>query len=223
MSRNRTSKSIIRYALLLFALVGATDASALLITSATLNGNAVTASPAAGPNALAFTAQFHNLQSLQFDVLIESNDDPFSPIALTGLIENLTVLPWSGFNMTLGGGATLTVIGDVTPAALATAFPRGNTADFAFDPLFAVNTSGAVGASTPWLINTHGARLFSISLTPRGAPDAASVPEPASVALMIIAFAAVSLARRHREPGRMRRALIPQAARRKGIVRRSTC
>ena len=83
MSRNRTCKSVIRTALLVLALIGATDATALLITSATLNGNDVVAAPAAGPNELMFTARFHTLQSLQFDVLIESSDDPFSPIALT--------------------------------------------------------------------------------------------------------------------------------------------
>lgn len=204
MSRNRTRQSIIQTALLLFALVAATDASALLITSTTLNGNEVLAAPASGPNEFGFTARFHNLQSLQFDVLLGSSDDPFSPIALTGLIENLTVMPWSGLNMTLGGGATLTVIGDVTPAALVTAFPRGTVADFAFDPLFAANTSGAVGGATPWLINTHGARLFSITLTPGAPPDGASVPEPATFALVLIAFAALSMRHRNRKVGTVR-------------------
>lgn len=198
MSRNRKCNSITQTALLLFALMAATDAPALLITSTTLNGNEVLAAPASGPNAFGFSARFHNLQSLQFDVLLESNDDPFSPIALTGLIENLTVMPWSGLNMTLGGGATLTVIGDVTPAALVTAFSRGSVADFAFDPLFAANSSGAVGGATPWLINTHGARLFSITLTPSTPPEGGSVPEPATFALVLMAFAGWSVARRNR-------------------------
>ena len=200
MSRNRTCKSVIRTALLVLALIGATDATALLITSATLNGNDVVAAPAAGPNELMFTARFHTLQSLQFDVLIESSDDPFSPIALTGLIENLTVEPWSGLDMSLGGGATLTAIGDVTPSSLVTAFPRGTVADFAFDPLFAVNMSGAIGGAVPWLINTHGARLFTISLTPSAPPAAASVPEPATFALVLIAFTGLFAIRRYRKP-----------------------
>ncbi len=198
MSRNRTCKSIIRAALFSIALLGAADATALLITSATLNGNEVVAAPGAGPNAFNFSASFNTLQSLQFDVLMESNDDPFSPIALTGLIKNLTVVPWSALNITLGGGATLTVIGDVTPASLVTAFPRGNVADFAFDSLLAATTSGAVGTTTPWLINTHGARLFSISLSPSAPPAAASVPEPATYALVLVAFAGLFAARRRR-------------------------
>lgn len=199
MSRKRTCKSVIHTTLLLLSLTGATDAMALLITSSTLNGNEVVAAPA-GPNELVFTARFHNLQSVQFDVLIESGDDPFSPIALTGLLENLTVEPWSGLELSLGGGATLTAIGDVTPSSLVTAFPRGTVADFAFDPLFAVNTSGAIGGAIPWLVNTHGARLFSITLSPSAPPVAAGVPEPATVALVLIAFAGLFTARRYRKP-----------------------
>ena len=79
-------------------------------------------------------------------------------------------------------------------------FTTCSRCNFAFDPLFAVNTSGAIGGAIPWLVNTHGARLFSITLSPSAPPVAAGVPEPATVALVLIAFAGLFTARRYRKP-----------------------
>ncbi len=189
MSGRRNCKSLLRTALILFTLGAAADVMALLITPTALNGNEVVPGVASGANELSFIARFHSLQSLQFDGLMESNDDPFSPIALTGLIENLTVVPWTGMTMTLGGGATLTAIGDAMPTALVTAFQRGTLADIAFEPVFTAPSSGAIGGTAPWFINTHGARLFSINISPTSAPSGASIPEPATFALVLVALA----------------------------------
>lgn len=189
MSGRRNCKSLLRTALILLTLGGAADVMALLITPTALNGNEVVPGVAAGANELSFIARFHTLQSLKFDVLMESSDDPFSPIALTGLLENLTVAPWTAMTMTLGGGATLTAIGDAPPTALVTAFSRGTVADFAFDPVFTAQSSGAIGGTVPWFINTHGARLFSINITPTFDPSGASIPEPATSAPVLVALA----------------------------------
>ena len=204
MSGSRNCKTLLRTLLILLTLGGAADAMALLIVPNTLNGNEVFAGLASDPNATSFAVRFHTLQSLQFDVLVESNDDPFSPIALTGLIENLTVVPWSGLTMTLGGGATLTAIGDATPTALVNAFSRGTVAEFSFAPSFAANAAGLFGGTNPWLINTHGARTFSISFAPTASPSAASVPEPATLALLVIAFAGFFGTQRYREAAQAR-------------------
>jgi hypothetical protein len=122
------------------------DAVALLILPAALNGNEVLPGSTSGANEMSLIARFH---PLQFDVLVESNDDPFSPIALTGLIEKLTVVPWTGLTMTRGGDATLTGIGDAMSTTLVYAFSRSTVAEFSFGPSFAANASGLMGGSMP--------------------------------------------------------------------------
>jgi len=180
------SRSIMRLILILLSAGVMSNVPALLIVPTALNGNHLTPSLAAAPNELGFAVRFEQLTELRFDVLIESHDDPFTPIAVMGLIENLTVHPWGALTMSLGGGATLTEIGNPIPQSLVTAFSRDTVAGFSFDPPFAPNAAGVFGDSVPWLINTHGARTFSIGLRPSLPPEAATVPEPATAALFIL-------------------------------------
>jgi hypothetical protein len=134
MPGSRTCKSPIRTPLILLTLGGAADAVALLILPAALNGNEVLPGSTSGANEMSFIARFH---PLQFDVLVESNDDPFSPIALTGL------------PMTRGGDAPPTGIGDAMSTTLVYAFSRSTVAEFSFGPSFAANASGLMGGSMP--------------------------------------------------------------------------
>lgn len=168
-------------------MVAVSSAHAVMISNpVVIGGNTVTqVMPISGPNALQFYATFEESSAISFTVNLDSSDDPFAPIAITGLFVNSADEPWSAITMSFGG-ATINTIGDAHPGGTLNANVRGTVAELLLDAPLLANTRGAFGENTPWLVNTHGAMSFTITLAP-STVMAAQVPEPSTWALMITA------------------------------------